>query len=468
VLLTLPAVASSVVTVLALFAGVAAIAVSSGPGLRALRWFGVAALGASVYAVCALESTLDLSADVRPIFGRLGGAMASVLVGAWFVYFPATQGRPLARWERTIARAIAVIAVAWLIPGVCRTSRVFTRTVDWLGVTYTTTRPTPLGQLTYVFLLLVTLVLAVRLFRSWREGKRGALADCIGVTVQMIAGVNDALAASGRIDMPYLLDVGQFVVVFAVGANLVSRFVADARALERSSAELQAAQKELVRRERLAALGELSAVVAHEVRNPVTVIFNAVSSLRKQAVSTEASTLLDIVDEEAQRLKHVVGELLEFARPPHLSVETVKTRPLVDGAVEAAIAGFGGGDLVEVDAETELPELAGDEQLLRQALINLITNALQAAGRKDRVHVRARADGKTIAFAVSDDGDGITPAVAERLFTPFFTTRASGTGLGLAIVKRIAEAHGGEIEWAPRAERGVTFTLRVPLRCATA
>ncbi len=471
-LLTIPAVISCVVTVLALFVGAGAMALSTGPGFRPLRWFGFAAICASVYGVCAGVTTLELSADVRPFFGRLGGASASLLVGSWIVYFAARRGRGLARWERVMIGAIIVVAIAWLVPGLCRTSEIFMRTVPWLGVSYATTRPTALGQLTYLFLMVCTCVLDARVFLAWRRGQQGALADFLGVSVQLVAGVNDALAASGRIDTPYALDVGQFVVVLAVGTTLISRFVADARALERSSADLRAAQTELVRRERLAALGELSAVVAHEVRNPLTVIFNALASLRKQPVAGDAATLLDIVGEEAERLKRVVGELLEFARPREVSMNTVHPARLVESAVEAAVAGFGAAsELVDVETDAAPPKLSGDEHLLRQALVNMITNGLQAAGRKGHVRVRVSAPegASTIAFSVYDDGAGIPDDVAERMFTPFFTTRASGTGLGLAIVKRIAESHGGTITWRPgpegaeNAAAGVTFTLQIPL-----
>ncbi len=464
-LLPVPSVISCVVIVLALLVGVATIAASSGPGWRELRWFGVAAICASVYAVCVLESTLDLPPEARPFFGRLGGASASLLVASWFVYFASKHGHALARWERAVVVAIVLIALAWLIPGVCRTSEVFVRTVPWLGVSYVTTRPTSIGKVTYAFLLAATLILEGRIFLSWRRGKPGALADLIGLSVQLVAGVNDSLAASGKIATPYALDVGQFAVVLAAGTTLIARLISDARALERSSAELRAAHTELLRRERLAALGELSAVVAHEVRNPVAVIFNALATLRKHPGPAETLTLLGIVNEEAQRLKRVVDELLDFARPRELSVADVSPTHLVLGAVEAATAGFEGDELVTVESEEDLPELAVDEQLLRQALINLITNALQARGRTGRVLVRTRREGRpasSVYFEVVDDGAGISSDVAEKLFTPFFTTRASGTGLGLAIVKRIAEAHGGEITWRPGEKSGATFTLRVP------
>lgn len=451
--------------------GVAAIAVSVGPGWGALRWFGIAALFASLYAACSLITTLDIDPADRPFFGRVGSSAATLLVGSWIAYFAADSGGRLRRWHRDLVAGIACVGIAWLVPGLFRSSTIFERHVSWLGVTYTTTRPTALGQVVYVLLVLLTMVAATMVFRAWRAGRRGALGDFFGILTQLAAGINDALAASGKIDTPYALDLGQFVVVVAVGSSLISRFVGDARALERSATELRAAQEELLRRERLAALGELSAIVAHEVRNPLTVIFNAVSSLRKQrAFTKDTATLLEILHEEAERLKRVVGDLLEFARPRELVVEGVSVQPLVVGAAEAALATFGGGEEIDIDVPADLPEIEGDEQLLRQALINLITNALQAGERVGRVRVVAvaeRGPRPCIAFRVNDDGKGISDDVAARMFTPFFTTRATGTGLGLALVKRVAEAHGGQIDWQSGALRGATFTLRIPTQRTT-
>jgi signal transduction histidine kinase len=467
VLLTIPAAVSCVVTVLSLLVGVAAIGVSTGPGWRALRWFGVAAFCAAIYGTCAVETTLDVSVPTRAFFARLGGATASMLVASWFVYFAAARDRPLERWQRVVVIGVVVIAIAWLVPGVCRTSDIFTRTVPWLGATYTTTRPTALGKATYVLLMVATCVLDERALASWRRGERGALAVFLSVSVQLVAGVNDSLAASGRMNVPYLLDVGQFVVVLAVGSTIIARFVSDARALERSSVELRAAQEELVRRERLAALGELSAVVAHEVRNPVTVIFNAVSTLRKKPAREDEEKLIEIVNEEAERLKRVVADLLDFARPREIVVDAVSPPEMVRGAVEAARAAAQSDETVDVEIADGLDELSADPHLLRQALVNLITNALQATARTGRVRVRAARDGQRISFNVYDDGAGVSKEAAPKLFTPFFTTRASGTGMGLAIVKRIAESHGGDVTWKPEPEGGVTFTLRVPLRRAS-
>jgi signal transduction histidine kinase len=449
--------------------GTLVLGLSSGSGLRALRWFGLAAICAAAYAFCLVFATLDVSHEMRVVLGRAAVSAASLLIACWFLYAATQQERGIHGTDRAVVLGTLAIAVAWQVPGLCRSPKIVETSLPWLGVTYVVTEPTAFGRMTYVFLALATCVLVGRYFVRWRRHEPGGLAHFLGVSVQLGAGINDALVASGHLRTPYLLDVVQLVVVLAVGSQLLSRFVANANALEHSSAQLRAAQVELVRRERLAALGELSAVVAHEVRNPLAVIFNALSTLRKQQpVTADAATLLDIVQEEAERLKRVVGDLLDFARPHELSVDSVPPSRLVEGAVAAA-SGNDGGDQVSTEIDEDLPSIRCDEHLIRQALINLITNALQAPGRTEAVQVRAFAKDDpvtAVCFSVYDDGMGISEEAAERMFTPFFTTRASGTGLGLAIVKRVVEAHGGEIVWHPggdSGEKGVTFTLSIPL-----
>lgn len=473
-LLTVPATASCIAAAVGLMFGLGTLGLglSSGPGFRALRWFGGAAICASVYACCVVLTLVPVTPEVRIVSGRIGVASASVLIACWYLYGTALREQPPRSWERAVIAATLVNAAAWLVPGLCRSSRIVTTEVPWLGVTYTTSQPTVLGQVSYALLFLATVALAARYFASWRRGEPGGLAHFLSITVQIVAGANDVLAASGRLATPYLLDVGQIFVILAVGSHLISRFVANASELERSSVALRAAQAELLRRERLAAVGEMAAVVAHEVRNPLAIIFNALASLRREKpVSDNATTLLDIMQEESDRLKRVVGDLLDFARPHELSLDEVPPARLVTSAAVAARPE--GQNQVEVDvlvnADENLPILTCDEHLLRQALVNLMTNALQASGRKEPVLVRAfscKAPVSAICFTVYDDGAGISKDVASQLFTPFFTTRASGTGLGLAVVKRVVEAHGGEVSWHPGGddrERGVTFVVTIPV-----
>jgi two-component system, NtrC family, sensor histidine kinase HydH len=182
----------------------------------------------------------------------------------------------------------------------------------------------------------------------------------------------------------------------------------------------------------------------------------------------EARQLLDIVDEEADRLNRMVGDLLDYSRPVQPSLEPVPLRPLLDQAIAAAHQQAGPDAdpvLLEVRVAEDAATVRADERLLRQALVNLFLNAYQAMPREGRLYVRASRgalDGRPCAeIVVRDTGPGIPAEVVSKIFQPFFTTKATGTGLGLAVVRRIVEGHGGTIELG--SGPGAEFTLRLPL-----
>jgi signal transduction histidine kinase len=255
-------------------------------------------------------------------------------------------------------------------------------------------------------------------------------------------------------------------------ANQLAVAVENARLYEdlrKSYAELGRAQRQLIEQERLAALGEISAVVAHEVRNPLGVIFNSLGSLRRLVRPTgDAKLLLDIVGEEADRLNRIVGDLLDFARPslPHLRPERLEV--IVEDAVRAALAQGSAGVELRVERGPDLPAVGIDARLVRQAVLNVAANAVQAMPRGGTVTVRTRRDGDGVLVELEDSGAGIPDHVRGRIFEPFFTTKASGTGLGLAVVKRILDGHGGTVDLTSAAGAGTTVRLRFPLSRADA
>jgi two-component system, NtrC family, sensor histidine kinase HydH len=259
-------------------------------------------------------------------------------------------------------------------------------------------------------------------------------------------------------------------------ATVVARQVAVAAAnarlyddLKHSYDELAKAQEELVKRERLAALGELAAVVAHEVRNPLGVIFNSLRSLQRVLKPQgDAALLLDIVGEEADRLNRIVGDLLDFSRPSEPSLQPEPLLSILSSVVGAAsAAAASNGVRMEVEANEPFPKAQIDVRLLRQALLNLVINAIQAMPKGGRVALRAHEENQgDQAFArieVEDTGPGIPPSIAERVFQPFFTTKAAGTGLGLAVVRRIVEAHHGSVMLESASGEGARFVIRLPL-----
>lgn len=219
----------------------------------------------------------------------------------------------------------------------------------------------------------------------------------------------------------------------------------------------------LLHNERLAAVGEMAAVMAHEVRNPLAVIFNALGTLRK--ARTGSPELLEIIREEAERLRRLVTDLLDFSRPAVVQTETVDVAEIVGEAIAAArldptVAGSTAA--IVTDATVAAP-VESDPLLLRRALVNLLVNALQYVAPGGRVSVIARTEGRELVVRVHNDGPPMAAEVAARIFEPFFTTRAAGTGLGLAIVQRIVDDLGGRIE-LDRSPIGTTFSLYVPAR----
>ncbi|SEL84544.1 PAS domain S-box-containing protein [Stigmatella aurantiaca] len=258
----------------------------------------------------------------------------------------------------------------------------------------------------------------------------------------------------------------------------LSMAIANARLYESlwaSYAELAATRAEMVKRERLAALGELSAIVAHEVRNPLGVIFNAVASLRRLVPPQgDASMLLDILAEESDRLNRMVADLLDYTRPREPILHPEHLDRVIQDALDAArLQGGPGGQTVSVQMEVEpaLPPVPMDRRLIRQALINIFVNAIQAMPQGGVVRVNARrephAGRESLRIDVTDQGMGIPAELLHRVFEPFFTTKAQGTGLGLAVVKRILEEHRGEIAVEGTQGQGTTFTLRLPFQPPT-
>jgi signal transduction histidine kinase len=234
--------------------------------------------------------------------------------------------------------------------------------------------------------------------------------------------------------------------------------------------ELQATQERLVRKEQLAAVGELSAVIAHEVRNPLAIIKNAVSGLRREGLAAQdRRTLLDILDEETDRLNRLVHDLLAYARPVVPRGRSLPVRELLRRSVERARGGVTHDEVVHVVYELcdELDSVYGDPELLRHALVNVMENAMQAMSGGGTLTIRTEPavfrSRTALALSFIDTGEGMDTLVRAKARDPFFTTRPSGTGLGLAIVERVVRNHGGEVSIDSRHGEGTTITFLLPV-----
>jgi two-component system sensor histidine kinase HydH len=443
---------------------------SSAPGRRELRWFALCAGLASLFNLSNVVVTLRVPVDLifwTSRFSLFFGGLHSVV---WLKYAAVDARRRLRPWELTLAGVGTALSLLALVPGVVLENRLFVREVRWLGISYADPPPTAFGNLVFGYhacaLIIVFTIYAVRAFRT-----RSGVTQCIAIGALLAGAVHDSLASSGVLRSPYLLDLAVLVMVLAVGGSLTKSFVASARALELSSRKLAVAHEELVKKERLVALGELAAVIAHEVRNPLAVVFNATAGLRRANVGADDQTALtNIIQEEAERLRDMVDDLLEFARPrPPVFAET-PLEPLVRSAVEAARAASDVPEEIVFTAEPKLPLIQCDERLVRAAVINLVTNALVAPERRSSVRVVLRQELNpdhqelSVSIDVIDDGIGVPKDQRERIFTPFYSTRPRGTGLGLAIVRSSADAHAGDVILTDTPGGGATFTLRLPRR----
>jgi signal transduction histidine kinase len=257
-------------------------------------------------------------------------------------------------------------------------------------------------------------------------------------------------------DKPWFVPYGFAIAIIAIFALSIS---APAVILERTAAELRRLQSKEIERERLSALGEAAAVLAHEVRNPLGTMTNTIELLRKESLSDEGRELLSIQRAEIFRLDRLVADLLSFSKPLEPRIVDVEMRTLVRHAVRSVRADAESAN-VELTVE-EGPErsVRADPDSIQLALMNVLKNAIQAspAGGTVRVALAHAADG--VHVTIDDEGAGVPANVIADIFKPFVTTRATGSGLGLAILDRVMRAHGGHVHVENLPERGARFEL---------
>jgi signal transduction histidine kinase len=221
----------------------------------------------------------------------------------------------------------------------------------------------------------------------------------------------------------------------------------------------------LSRSEQLAAVGQLAAGVAHEVRNPLTSIKMLVeAALRRPDSKALTRDDLEVIHGEVKRLEGTVQGFLDFARPPRLDRAPCDLRAIVGQSVELVrTRARQQGVTLDVNAPDAAVTADVDRGQICTVLVNLLLNALDAMPRGGRLEVRAEAAGDRAVVRVADTGAGIAPAVAGRLFTPFVSTKPTGTGLGLSLSRRILAEHGGDIRAGNRPEGGAVFLVTLPL-----
>lgn len=379
------------------------------------------------------------------------------------------------QWTAAVLFGLWLVTGSWWVEGSLATT---STQVLGFGVKHVTAQPSSVAFAFYG-VAGAELVGALAFLVRRHLARRDVLAACIGAFAVALAGVNDMLLVTNAISTSlYLLPHAFMVYAFSIGVTLLGRYhraqgelaqKSDALAraneeLRHSHSQLEVVQDELSEKAQLATVGELAAAIAHEVRNPLAIIMNAVAGLRRKRITDhDRETLLGILDEETARLNRLVGDLLRFARP----VSVKRSRASLLELAERTQAVAGEHRVIVSPEPGARVHVWADPNLLRIVFDNLVENACQAMLDGGDVTVRisdGRLDGEpAVTVDISDTGPGMSQSVLSRALDPFFTTRPSGTGLGLPIVQRITRAHGGTMEIDSREGEGTRIRLVLPV-----
>jgi len=453
---------------------------SKAPGWQDQRHFSLAALAVAGYAALNMSTTTAaLSDDAIVLFSRLQFMLIALHSYAWLRYSSVLVGRPGSRLDRWFVPVLVAVAAIGTLTRLFLPGAVRVHTFEPIGAVYRSAITTPAGDAAYALLLGVLAVPIGRFAGAWRRGVPNAGVQFVALLCLTVLAANDALVASGVYSAPYVVDVAFLLPVAAVGYALTSRFVEDTRAhealrhgLERQvaerTAELGHAQEALHRAEKLAALGQFAAGVAHEVNNPTSVVSANLSYLEQsegEALSHEGRDAVKESIQSVHRISAIVRQLLDAGRLAAAPEErrSVPLRPLGDGAASVARARFG----KRVRVTNLVPDglhASGHENVLAQVIANLVSNAVQAIPdyRTDgHVVIRAEAEGERVRLHVDDNGAGMEPEILRRVFEPFFTTKpfGTGTGLGLAVSRGLIASLGGELRLESTPGKGTHATI---------
>ncbi len=244
--------------------------------------------------------------------------------------------------------------------------------------------------------------------------------------------------------------------------NLALAFNNMLDSLRESRDALEDAHQEMIRQQTLAELGKFSMMIAHEVKNPLSIIKSSLDILKKDTGLTSEVTLVGYMEDEILRLNRLIEEFLLFARPARPNRREVDVHELLMQHLDRVRSAN-----PEVGLDTQIPSspcnIIADPDLLTRAIGNVIKNGIEAGEGKGRLCITAQQDRKEWSLWIRDDGPGIDGKDIEKIFEPFYTTRAKGTGLGLAFAAQVLHAHGGRIMAENHDTGGALFSIRIPI-----
>lgn len=323
----------------------------------------------------------------------------------------------------------------------------------------------------YNYLCYIPIVLAAYSYGAWGGVAAAVLTSSAFIPhIRGAWGGNDAYTASLYAEVVVFHILGLTVgLLAATQRRLTARYRDAAMSLERANHELRQSQEHLRRAERLSALGEIAAGLAHEIQNPLAGVKGALEIITSRvARGTPEAEFADIGGKELARLEGLVGEFLTYARPRDPALRSTDVHEIVERVAALLFAQAERKAVSLVVRPTEIPKLLVDPEQITQVIFNVLLNAIQATPERGCVQIRECAESEWGVIDVIDEGPGVPPEHASRLFDPFFTTKPRGTGLGLAISQRIVTAHGGTIEALVGRSSGSIFRIRLPLPKETA
>lgn len=224
-------------------------------------------------------------------------------------------------------------------------------------------------------------------------------------------------------------------------------------------------EERLSRAEKLSSIGEMTAGISHEIRNPLGIIKSSADLLKKKMSKLDPSNNIpDIIIEETDRLNNIITDFLNFARPKELNLTTCHINDIIDKNLSfLAIQTKENKLVVKKTCDEGVPKMIADPDMLYQAFLNIFINAMQAMPKGGNIFVKIKYKNNSIKVTVEDEGEGISDDLKKKIWDPFFTTKEEGTGLGLGIVKNIIESHEGTIKLNNRSVAGAKATIELPI-----
>lgn len=262
------------------------------------------------------------------------------------------------------------------------------------------------------------------------------------------------------------LIIGSCFIVMGI-LFIVLRFVVKhgEKIIERRAEERLKLEEKLRQAEHLSAIGEMTAGISHEIRNPLGIIKSSAQLLKKKMEKLDAKSIIpDIIVEESTRLDNIITDFLDFAKPKIPDLHPCRVETIIEKNISYLTPQIEDNNFTIIrEISNHLPEIMADSSMLYQAFLNILINAFQSLKKNGSITIRIKNNSGSIVINFIDTGEGVPEEVLKKVWTPFFTTKDTGTGLGLGIVKNMIEAHNGTISITNEQTKGANVEIRLPV-----